>query len=243
MENRMNRETALTLYASPLACSGAVQLVMYELGIPAEVEYVDIYQQPHVVLSTGAVYKDVNAKDSVPALVIAPGELLTEVGVIMQWLCDLRPGSSLLPSAGTNERYRVMEWLSYGGSEVHKTIGPLFNPRMPEDGKAIHRLNLHRRVSYIERHLETSTFLTGPDFTIADAYLFVMLGWPPYFKVDLEPYPNLRRYHDRIAARRSFARLKEAIAPALSRMKLPLFPASPRSDRDEARPTNPRPVV
>jgi glutathione S-transferase len=226
MEKPMTNDRPLTLYASPLACSGAVQLVMYELGVSAAIEWVDIYQQPHILLSSRAVYKERNPKDAVPALDVGSGELLTEVGVIMQWLCDHSPGSSLLPAARTNERYRVMEWLSYVGSEVHKTIGPLFNPRMPEEGKALHRLNLDRRVSFIERHLETSPFLAGADFTIADAYLFVMLGWEPYSKVDLGPYPNLRRYHARIASRRSFTRLTGAIAPVLSQMKLPVFPGS-----------------
>ena len=88
----------------------------------------------------------------------------------MQLLCDRSPESSLLPRAGTLERYRVMEWLeSYVGSEVHKTIGPLFNPAMPEAAKALHRQNLHRRLGYyIEHRLATSPHLAGTEYTIAE---------------------------------------------------------------------------
>lgn len=215
----------VTLYASPLACSAAIHIVMLELGIPHTIELVDIYAQPHVLLSSGAVYKELNPKDSVPALDLGAGELLTEVGVILQLLGDRSPASSLLPRPGTLARYRVMEWLSYIGSELHKTIGPLFHPTMPEAAKVLHRQKLHRTTSYIDQRLATTTYLTGDAFTVADAYLFVMLGWPPYFKVDLRPYPNLTRYHRLISGRPSFLRVKELMAPALERLRLPVFPA------------------
>lgn len=214
----------IKLYASPLACSGAAHLVLLELGIPHTIEFVDIYAQPHVSLESGAVYSDLNPKDSVPALRLESGELVTEIGVILQLLCDRSPASSLLPRLGTLERYRVMEWLSYVGSDFHKTIGPLFHPAMPEAAKALHQQKLRRTMTYIEQRLGGTPYLAGSQFTVADAYLFVMIGWPPYFKVDLGPYPNLTRYHARIAERPSFLRMKELIAPALGRLKLPAFP-------------------
>lgn len=200
-------------------------MMMLESGIPHAIEFVDIYVQPHVLISNGTVYKELNPKDSVPALELASGELLTELGVILQFLGDEGPESSLLPRAGSLARYRVMEWLSYVGSEVHKSIGPLFNPVMPQAGKELHRQNLHRRLSYIERCLAATPYLAGSDFTMADAYLFVMLGWKPYFKVDLRPYPNLRGYQARIAKRPSFLRMQEVIAPVLGLLRLPVFPS------------------
>jgi len=216
------------LYASPLACSGAVHMVMLELGLPHTIEFVDIYAQPHVLIESGAVYKELNPKDAVPALELGsgelPGELLTEVGVVLQLLCDRSRESSLLPRFGTLERYRVMEWLSYVGAELHKSIGPLFNPAMPEAAKALHRQKLQRTMGYIEHRLATTPYLAGAEFTVADAYLFVMIGWPPYLKVDLRPYPHLTRFHSRVSERPSFLRMKEIIAPVLERLKLPAFP-------------------
>lgn len=215
---------SVTLYASPLACSGAAHMILLELGIPHTIRFVDIYAQPHVLIEGGAVYKELNPKDAVPALDLGSGELLTEIGVILQLLCDRSPASSLLPRPDTLERYRVMEWLSYVGSDFHKSIGPLFNPAMPEGAKALHRQKLQRTMSYIDRCLAATPYLTGAEYTVADAYLFVMIGWSPYFKVDLRPYPHLTRHHARISERPSFLRMKEIIAPVLGRMKLPDFP-------------------
>jgi glutathione S-transferase len=214
----------LKLYASPLACSGAAHLVLLELGMPHTLEFVDIYVQPHVLLASGALYRELNPKDAVPALELGGGELITEIGVILQLLCDSDPACLLLPRFGTLGRYRVMEWLSYIGSDLHKTIGPLFNPAMPEPAKVLHRQKLARTLGYIERCLSTTQYLTGADFTVADAYLFVMIGWSPYFKVDLGPYPQLTRYHARIAQRPSVLRMQAIIAPVLGRLKLPSFP-------------------
>lgn len=216
--------THVKLYASPLACSGAAHMVLLELGIPHTIEFVDIYAQPHVAVETGAAYAELNPKDAVPALALGSGELITELGVILQLLCDRSPASPLLPRFGTLERYRVMEWLSYVGAEFHKAIGPLFHPAMPEAAKALHRRKLQRTMSYIERQLGATAYLTGARFTVADAYLFVMIGWSPYFKVDLRPYPHLARYQARIAERPSFLCMKEIIAPVLARLSLPDFP-------------------
>jgi glutathione S-transferase len=214
----------MILYASPLACSSAAHMVLLELGLPHEIEFVDIYVQPHVLIDEGTPFVDVSFKNAVPVLRLDSGELLTEVGVILQYIADQKPESGLLPKAGSLARYRVMEWLSYVGSDVHKTIGPLFHPHMPEAGKEIHRQNLHRRLTYIEQRLEHQSYLTGETFTVADAYLFVMIGWEPYFKFDLTPYPNLTRFHERVASRPSFSQILQIIAPMLGRMDLPVFP-------------------
>lgn len=214
----------MILYTSPLACSAAAHMVLLELGLPHEIKFVDIYVQPHVLIDDRSPFTAVNPKNSVPALRLDSGELLTEIGVILQYIADLKPDSGLLPKAGTLARYRVMEWLSYVGSDVHKTIGPLFHPHMPEAAKEIHRQNLNRRLTYIEQRLADHPYLSGETFTVADAYLFVMIGWAPYFKFDVSPYPNLTKFHERVASRPSFALVCQIIAPVLERVKLPIFP-------------------
>lgn len=216
----------MILYSAPLACSCAAHLVLIKLGIQHEIEYVDIYVQPHVLVSDRTLFADLNPKNAVPALKLDSGELLTEIGVILQYLADLKPDANLLPPVGSLARYRVMEWLSYIGSDVHKTIGPLFQPQMPEAAKLIHQQNLDRRLTYIEQRLTHQPYLTGEMFTVADAYLFVMIGWEPYFKFALSPYPNLARFHSRIASRPSFSQLIQLISPTLGEMNLPVFPTA-----------------
>lgn len=215
----------MILYTSPLACSCAAHMMLIELDLPHEIKFVDIYAQPHAVIDDGQLYANVNPKNAVPALRLDSGELLTEIGVILQYIANLKPESGLLPTAGSLARYRVMEWLSYVGSDVHKTIGPLFHPQMPESAKDIHRQNLRRRLTYIEEQLAHQPYLAGETFTVADVYLFVMIGWEPYFKFDVAPYPHLARFHARVASRPSFAQVIQRITPALKRMKLPVFPS------------------
>ncbi|MBZ0075871.1 glutathione binding-like protein [Bordetella hinzii] len=222
--NDEDGDAAMILYSSPLACSCAAHMVLLELGLPHAVEFVDIYVQPHVLVGNGMSFSEVSPKDSVPALRLDSGELLTEIGVILQYIAGLRPDSGLLPEVGSMARLRVMEWLSYVGSEVHKTIGPLFHPHMPEAAKEIHRQNLHRRLSYIEKQLAQHAYLTGETFTVADAYLFVMIGWRPYFKFDITPYPGIMSFHERVVSRPSFAQVLRIIEPMLAKINLPAFP-------------------
>jgi len=200
----------MKLYISPLACSGAPHMILIELGLPHTIEFVDLTAQPHVVTNGGALYTTVNPKGAVPALMLDSGELLTEVAAILQYLGDQRPASGLLPEIGTMARYRVMEWLSFVGSDVHKTLGPLWNPEMPEAAKVIHKRNLDRRLSHIEQHLANQPYLTGQTFSVADAYLFVMMGWAPHLKFDLSPYPNLQAFHERVSARPSVDQMHRA---------------------------------
>lgn len=218
----------MILYTSPLACSCATHMVLLELGIPHAIKFVDIYAQPHVVIEDGTPFADVNSKHAVPALRLESGEMLTEVGVILQYIADLKPKSGLLPEAGSLARYRVLEWLSFVGSDVHKTIGPLFHPGMPEIAKEIHRQNLNRRLTYIDQSLTQQLYLTGDTFTVADAYLFVMIGWEPYFKVDMTSYPNLAKFQERVASRSSFAHVLQIIDPVLQQVNLPVFPNGSR---------------
>ncbi|RYX99671.1 glutathione transferase GstA [bacterium] len=213
----------MKLYSSPLACSIAVQMILLELELDHTIEFVDIYLQPHILLKDKSVYTNINPKGAVPALILGSGELLTEVGVILQYICDLKPETDLLPKIGTMERYRVMEWLSFIGSDVHKTIGPLFNPHMPEVAKDIHKQNLHRRLTYIDQCLAKTPYLTGDTFTIADAYLFVMIGWKPYFKFDISPYTNIKRFHQSILERPSFNQVIKDITPIIEQVNLPSF--------------------
>ena len=213
----------MKLYTSPLACSCAVHMILIELGMPHEIKYVDIYVQPHILVGDQSLYTEINPKGSVPALELDSGEILTEVGVIMQYLVDQQKDSDLLPKAGTIDRYRVMEWLSYIGSDVHKTIGPLFNPLMPETAKEIHKQNLNRRLKYINDKLAHSTYLSGEKFTIADAYLFIMMGWRPYLKFDFNGYPNLVKFHEKVSERSSFVKLKGLLSTEYAKVNLPAF--------------------
>jgi glutathione S-transferase len=185
----------MKLYYAPGACSLSPHIVAREAGIPLELEKVDLGAKK---TASGEDYRAVNPKGYVPALRLEDGSVLTEGPAIVQYLADRKPAAALAPHAGTIERYRLQEWLGFLNSEIHKTWGALFDPKA-ERGPVIAKLK--ERLSYLESELRSRPYLLPSGFSVADAYLFTLLGWAGFTGIDLEPYASLVKYVERIAAR------------------------------------------
>ncbi|MFZ1909519.1 MAG: glutathione transferase GstA [Burkholderiales bacterium] len=188
----------MKLYYSPGACSMAPHIVAREAGHTFELVKVNI---PEKKTEGGGDYWAINPKGYVPALQLDDGEVLTEVGVICQYLADQKPESGLVPRFGTRERYREMEWLNFAATEVHKQIGALFNPKLTPEMKQVQLGVIERRLNALEQMLEGKSYAMGEHFTAADAYLFTVLNWTALHKIDLGKWPNIKAYVARIAAR------------------------------------------
>ncbi|WP_324808856.1 glutathione transferase GstA [Sphingomonas sp. LY29] len=189
----------MKLYYSPGACSQAAHIVLHEAEIPHTSEKTDIRAKQ---TADGSDYFIINPKGAVPALDIGGGEVLTENGAVLQYLGDLAPESGLLPADGV-ERYRVIEWLSYLGSDVHKSFGPLWNPTSSDDARQAARDLVGKKFDFIERSLMGRDYLMGDRLSVADPYLFAMLGWTGMHGIDLSRWPNLSALRERIAQRES----------------------------------------
>src|SRR5256885_2210464 len=111
-----------------------------------------------------------------PALTLDNGEVLTENVTVLQYIADRNPAAKLAPAAGTMERYRLMEWLSFVNTEVHKSFTPLFREDAPAAAKEYARKNLATRFDYLQRALASKSFLMATQYTVADAYLFTVLS-------------------------------------------------------------------
>ncbi|MFI5301953.1 MAG: glutathione transferase GstA [Polyangiales bacterium] len=188
----------MKLYISPGACSLSPHIVLREAGLPYELERV---LMPTKKTTSGADYLDINPKGYVPALALDDGTMLTEGVAIVQYLADLKPESKLAPAAGTMERVRLQEWLTYVSSEIHKGFSPLFSPKAPEEWKVVCKEGLATKFDYLSKTLDEKSFLMGETFTVADAYLFTVLQWTKYVGMDLATWPKLKAYSDRVAAR------------------------------------------
>jgi glutathione S-transferase len=186
----------MKLYYGPGACSLSPHIVLRELGLPFSLERVDIKTGRFA----GGDFKDVNPKGYVPALELEDGSLLTEGIAIVCYLADQKPEAGLLPAAGSMERYRCLEWLTYISTELHKNFAPLFQP-WPAEVQAATRELLRRRFAFVHESLGDGPFLMGDRFTVADAYLFTVLGWARFKKIDLQPFPSLLAYVARVGAR------------------------------------------
>ncbi len=188
----------MKLYYSPGACSLSPHIVARELGIPVELKKVNVKDK---TIEDGGDYWKINARGYVPALELDNGQVLTEGPAIIQYLADQKPEAGLAPKNGSLERYRLQEWLNFLTSEIHKGFSPLFKPNTPEEYKKISKDNLATRFDWLDKQLAGKDYLTGKAFTVADAYLFVLLNWTKFQGIELSRWPNLLAYQARVGAR------------------------------------------
>jgi glutathione S-transferase len=189
----------MKLFYSRGTCSLSPHIVLLEAGLTYTPVQVDVFGTKKT--ADGGDYLTINSKGAVPALQLDDGQVLTEGPAILQYLADLKPESGLAPRAGSFARYRLMEMLNYITSEVHKGFSPLFNPNITPDWKEAALAALGKKFDWLSAHLAGKTFLLGDDFSVADAYLFTVLGWTKPTKIDLSKWPVLAAYHHNIAQR------------------------------------------
>ncbi|HSX61989.1 MAG TPA: glutathione transferase GstA [Tahibacter sp.] len=201
----------MKLYFSPGACSLSPHIVLRELGLPFEAIKVDLATKQ---AADGTDFKTVNPKGYVPALQLDNGQVLTEGPAIVQYLADLVPDKQLAPANGSFERYRLQEWLNFISTEIHKQFSPLFKPDTPDAYKEVQKARLAQRFGEISPVLEKQDYLTGERFGVADAYLFTVLGWSRYFHIDLNQWPGIAKFVERVAARPAVAEALDVEAQA-----------------------------
>jgi glutathione S-transferase len=180
----------MKLYYSPGACSLSPHIVAREAGLALDLEKVDLGAKK---TASGEDFRAINPKGYVPAIRLDDGTLLTEGPAIVQYLVDQKPDSGLAA-----ERYQLAEWLAFLNSEVHKVWSGLWNPKA-ERAPILEKLE--PRLAYLEQVLAKKPFLVGERFTAADAYLFTLLNWAQWTKVDLSRWPALTRYAEKVKAR------------------------------------------
>ena len=197
----------MKLFLKPGSCSLASHIVLEEIGRPYDTETVDLAKK---LTASGADFWAINPKGYVPALLLADGDLLTEGPAILQYLADLAPELHLAPANGSKARYQLQSWLTFIGTEVHKNFSPFFNPAATPEMKDLARANLQRRLGYVNDQLAGRDFLMGDTFSVADAYLFTVVGWAKFVQLDLSAWPHLIAFQGRVAARPATQRALKA---------------------------------
>lgn len=188
----------MKLYYSPGACSLSPHIVLREAGVPVTLEKVDLKSK---AMASGGDFTQVNPKGYVPVLELDDGTRLTEGPAIVQYVADRNPASGLAPAAGSMERYRLVEWLNFITSELHKSFSPLFNPAAAPAWKEAAQATIEKRLGYVDAHLAKHAYLLGDRFSVADAYLFTVLGWARFVKLDLSRFTNVTAFLERVGAR------------------------------------------
>ena len=189
----------MKLYYAPGACSLSPHIVAREAGMDLKLDKVDLFGTRKT--ESGRDFNTVNPKGYVPALELDDGQVLTEGPVIVQYLADRKPESGLAPPPGTLERYRLQEALGFINSEIHKSYGPLFNPKIAPERRQEQLDTLRKRFSLVDKMLSGKKYLLGERFTVADAYLFVMVSWADFVKLDISEFANVLAFQKRVGAR------------------------------------------
>jgi glutathione S-transferase len=191
----------MKLYYSKGACSLVVRIIIHEIGLKSDFESVDLKTKK---TEKGTDYLTVNHKGAVPTLITADHKILTENAVILQYLADHYKAHDLLPEQRDFHRYRVLEWVNFVTTDLHKTFSLLFNQDVPDEVKEnIIKPILLKKFTYADHHLKKHKYITGDSFTLPDAYLFVMLFWAHHLKIDLSELPNLNRLYKDLRNRKS----------------------------------------
>lgn len=188
----------MKLYYSPGACSLSPHIALHEAGLAFEA--VPAPTKTHQ-LPDGTDYYTINPLGYVPLLELDSGERLREGPAIVQYIADQVPQKNLAPANGTMARYRLQEWLTFIGMELHRGFGPLFNPATPDEFKTTTKTKLSQRLAWVDGQLADRTYLMGDDFSVADGYLFTVTNWAPRVGVDITGLANLSAYRERVAAR------------------------------------------
>jgi glutathione S-transferase len=188
----------MKLYYSPGACSLSPHIALLEAGLPYDLVKVDVRAKK---LENGDDFLKVNPKGQVPVLQLDNGELVTEGPVIVQIIADQASAKNLAPARDSAERYKLLEWLNFITTELHKNFSPLFQPVIPDEVKSFFKERIMGKFKYADSKLAGQDYLMGKQFTVADGYLFTMLSWAERMKFDLAALPNLLAYQTRVAAR------------------------------------------
>ena len=188
----------MKLYYSPGACSLSPHIALHEAGIAFEPVMASTKSHK---LQDGTDYYGINPLGYVPMLELDDGTRLREGPAIVQYIADLAPTKNLAPAAGTLQRYRLQEWLTFIGTEMHKGYSPLFNPAMPEEAKTLFKDKLKSRYQWLDGQLAEKQYLMGEHFSVADGYLFTVTNWAKPTGVDLAGFANIQAWRARVSER------------------------------------------
>jgi glutathione S-transferase len=185
----------MKLFYLPGACSLAPHILLKEIGANYQLEKLNMADKSSLLTY--------NPKGAVPTLVLDDGKVLTEAAAVLQYIADLKPESNLIPKAGTWERYKCVEWLTYVSSELHKGIGILFNKEFDDHARNIFKKGMGKKLEWLDGIFSKTQYFMGNQFTAPDSYAFVTISWCNHVGIDLTPYKNVQAFLERVKTRPS----------------------------------------
>jgi len=194
----------MDLYFSPLACSMATRIALYEAG--GDATFLEVDGKTKRVVQDNADFWAINPLGLVPVIRIEDGTVLTENAAILQYVAERFPNAGM-GAKTPMERARLQQWLCFIGTELHKGLFvPMLDKKSPPEMKSYVAERYSTRLDYLNKYLEGREFVLD-HFSVADAYMVTVLNWttvlPP---LDLKRWPAIKSYYDRMRARPSVAK-------------------------------------
>jgi glutathione S-transferase len=194
----------MELYFSPLACSMASRIAVYEAKAESEIAFRQVDIRTKQLVADGSDYLEINPAGQVPALRISEGQILTENAAILPYLADrFLETQSAIPDYS---RYELARWLGFIGAELHKQVfTPLLSPFAGDGSREFARGSAPPRLALLDDHLSRHEYLLDR-FGVADAYLITVLNWASFVQLDLAKYSAITKYTACLAERPSVSR-------------------------------------
>lgn len=189
----------MKLYYLPGACSLASHIMLHEVGAQFDIESVNTKEGR---TERGLAYREISPNGYVPALEIETGEHLTEGVAVLQYIADTHPDRAFSPKPGSVARARLQQYLNFAAAELHKSWGPLFTDGASAAEQEAAKTKVATKFDHLESVLSDGRdYLVENRFSVADAYVFVLVSWANFKEINLSNWPNLARFVDRIFAR------------------------------------------
>jgi glutathione S-transferase len=188
------------LYDNPVSGNCyKVRLLLAHLGIPYERRTMDVVDRSNRPEVLGGL----NPSLRVPTLVLDDGRSLGESGAILWYFGE---GTRFVP-ADPYERAQVLQWMFFEQYDLEPAIAVVrywvaysgrpeeFADRLPE------RMTAGRRVlAVLDQHLDGRSYAVGDSISLADIALYGYTHVAEEGGFELEPYPAVRVWLDRVAS-------------------------------------------
>jgi len=194
----------MKLYFSEGACSMASHIALNEAGV----KYTPVPVSMDKGENNTPQFLGLNPLGAVPVLELDNGKVLTEGSAIMEYIASQNPQANLTPKYETFEYFQFRKWMNFIATELHKGFNPIWAVGYMTENKdaqndirnyAINSLN--ERFEVLDSVFAKNNFLCGSQYTVADGYLFTIMSWCQYTKVDYSKYKYLAAYVARIGER------------------------------------------
>lgn len=205
----------IDLYTWPTPNGHKIHIMLEETGLEYDVHPIDIGAGDQF----DPEYLKISPNNKIPAIVDHDGPdgrpmSVFDSGTILTYLAEKT--DCFFPQE-PRRRYATLQWLFFQMGDLGPMLGQahhflIYAPEKIPYAMDRYRNEANRLYGVMNRGLSERSFLSGDDYTIADIAVFPWVRSHKDQDVDLDAYPHVRRWFDRIASRPAVQRGLQVLA-------------------------------